>query len=357
MTRSLTKYQWYVIIFQILLLANNINSKVFINEFIGGFMAIILLIEIKFFIRNKKYFQLMSTLGVISMGLFIVKGFYNNSTLAAYFFLFPVIVSIYKEKHIGYKVQRFLLILYFSFIITQLLRGVGFNDMLVNRSRNIVSFYFIIYTIFYYIEKYRYSFKLEVWPAFLCLIISLLAIGRSGILISALLLIGVFIYKIYQSGVLGRIKYLITSIIVSIISFLLFSTIITVFLFNSLERFTEKGFDSDQRDYIKGTYFKKMFESYENFIFSFPLDDRVFSLFHYNLHNSFLSLHYFLGFFGVIIIIILIKALFFTKGNYLYKFFLSLLLIRGSTDQVFFFNFNDILIFYLIYLLLEKKRY
>ncbi len=81
MISNLTKYQWYVFIFQILLMANSINSKVFINQLLGIYMFLVLLIELKFFIRHKKYFQLMSTLALISMSLFVLKNFYNNSTL------------------------------------------------------------------------------------------------------------------------------------------------------------------------------------------------------------------------------------------------------------------------------------
>lgn len=334
----------------------NINSEIFKIQLLLLFPMFVFLREIRYVIANKKYFLLMSTLSILSIFIFVLRGFYNNASLALYFFFLPMIVSFYKEKFIGYKIHKFILFTFLTFIVVQLIRGYGFNEMMLGRSRNMVSFYFFLYTIFYYIEKYRYTDKVEFWPALLSMIISLASIGRSGIITSFLLLFVIAIYKLNKAGFLSKLKYIVLSVMLMVISIAFFKNQILILIIQSLARFEEQGVESGPRTWITNIYLTRMTSSLSNFLIGFPLNHDAFVLFDYNLHNSFLSLHYFFGVFGLIIVYLIIKSLLFVKGKLLYKSFLCLLLIRGFTDQIFFINFNDIVIYLLFYLILDKKE-
>lgn len=350
----LNKYQKYILIYSLLILGFNINSEIFKIQLLVVFPVIVFLREIRYVLNNKKYFIGIFFLVFLSVILFVLRGSFVNASLPIYFLFFPLIASFYKEKYIGYKVHLFMLLLFLVFIIIQMLRGYGFNEMMHGRSRNMVGFYYFQYTIFYYIEKYRYTKKIEFWPAILSLIISFLAIGRSNIIVSILLLFVILIYKLNKANFSSKLKYSIISVFFLTIIFLMKNAVFSAIVY-SFQRFQKVGIKSGPREWIAEIYLNKMKSSIDNFIIGFPLDHEAFELFDYNLHNSFFSLHYFFGGFALIIVYLFFKTIFFKKGKLIYKSFLCLLLIRGITDQVYFINFNDIIIFYLFYLINEKN--
>lgn len=345
------KYQFYILFYHLLVLAFNINSSIFKIQLLFLYPAIVFFREIKYVIKYRKFFFLFSLLSFSSIFLFVLRGYYVNASLPVYFFFFPLFILFYRENYIGPKIHLFLIITFLTFVGIQLLRGVGFNGMMFGRSRNMVAFYFFQYIVLYTIEQFRYKRRVDVWPAIIALIISMLAIGRSNIIVCALFLFVIMIYKVIVLKPNLRFNYLFLLISLPIIILTFFGNKLYLFFNSSLQRFSSEGLDSGPRDLIFSVYLDKMTSSFENFIVGFPLDHEAFELFDFNLHNSFLSMHYFFGAFGLIIIYIILKKTIFTKGDLFFKIILLLLFLRGYTDQIFFINFNDITIFYLIFLI------
>jgi len=208
--------------------------------------------------------------------------------------------------------------------------------------------------MFYYIEDYRRNGKIKLWPGLVSMLISLLMIGRGGIIASGLLLFSVSSLKYYFENKIKRLKLIVGSLLLVVALMIFFGSYFIEFMGHSLERFNKMGTVSTQRAFIFHEYMRLLTFDFKNFMFGFPLDDYVFKLFDLNLHNSYLSLHYFLGGFGLIVIFLIFKCLF-TRGMLLYRCLLLVLLVRGVSDQIFFFSFNDVIIFYLIFLILKPR--
>ncbi len=131
--------------------------------------------------------------------------------------------------------------------------------------------------------------------------------------------------------------------------------LITLFFDNSFSRFAEFGMDLTGRQDIMDTYLALISNNVLYFIIGVPLIDPIFAVYDYNLHNSLFSAHYFFGFFGFLLYGLMFYVIC-KPGNYFYKGLLVILLIRAFTDQVFFIDFLDIVIYYLVFLQLNKKE-
>lgn len=356
MQLKVTKYQLYVLIYHLFFIGYVINASIFRQEFFLVYLVFISFIELSFLKKNNKYVLLLGSLAVFSMFTFVMRNFYQNATLSLYFLFMPILILAYKEKYIGYKIQLIPLCIYLCYVFVRIVQGVDFNFMLDGRSRNMVSLYCLIFTIYYYIEKYRYKGTLDFLPAFVCLFISLLAIGRSGIITATMLFVLVSYFKFRESSVSKKIKYLSIALFSVLAFFLVFKEYIIAFVQVALFRFQDMGIESGPREAMIEKYNEHITTRASDLFLGVPIRDHIFKLFDYNLHNSFLSLHYFTGIFSLIVFGLIIRALIFTKGKFFFKGLLVILLLRGLTDQIFFFNFNDIIVFYLLFLIIGKDK-
>lgn len=352
-----SKYQLYILTYHIFFIGYVINSNVFRQEFFLVFLSIFTLLEIKNLYKTPKYIIVMWSISLFSIFSFLYRGVYINASLALYFSMLAVIVYSYNEKVIGFKVHLIPFIIFSLYVIINIIIGVDPNYILDGRSRNMVSFYTFMFASYYYIEKYRHTQKLELWPALIVLYVAILTTGRSGIIVATLLLLLVSYFKTSEASRLKKIMYLLVLFVLVIALFGglydAFETVIS----NKLTRFEERGFDSDERSAITYQYIASISEDITQLLFGSTLDNYIFPIFDYNLHNSFLSLHYFTGIFSIVVFILILKALFFSKGELFLRGLLFILLLRGTTDQIFFFNFNDVIIFYLLFFIIRKRKY
>jgi hypothetical protein len=249
-------------------------------------------------------------------------------------------------------VYAIILVLYSAFVYLNIIRGADLDYILYQRSKNMVSFYALLYTVYYYIEDYRWNKRINIFPAINCAILSLMTVGRSSIVVSLLLLLFIFCYQFSLISNISKIKRL--AIIASlIVSFVYFNYQLLMQLYeSSFGRFIELGVSMTGREDINEVYLNKIENDPISLIFGVTLDDPIFATFDFNLHNSFFSAHYFWGilsflFFGVIL------AAFFVKGGLFYKGLLVILLARGFTDQIFFIDFMDVIIYYLMFLIFK----
>ena len=171
----------------------------------------------------------------------------------------------------------------------------------------------LVAAISYYLVSYRLNQKLNLKPAFVTLIITVWGVGRSGIIVGFLLLLGLFFLK-------SEKKIIRTCLLTFIILFILFMAIpfygsagqIELFygLFNdsifkmAISNYS-KTFDSTYtgRAEIYGYYLQNI----DLFRFFFGVNPRTEywpggDLNDYNYHNSFISLHSQTGFVGLIIV-------------------------------------------------------
>lgn len=355
-TLKTTRYQLYILAYHLYFIGYVINSAIFRQEFFLVLLLLFTLLETKGLIKNPRYSILMGGLAIVSILSFFLRNYYTNASLALYFFMLPVMIFSYTEKRVGYRIHLIPLTIFATYVIFSLINGIDPNNILDSRSRNMVSLYLILFVVYYYIEKYRYTGRLDLWPATLALVISVLTIGRSGILTSLLLLLNVSYFKLGKSSPINKIAYSFIAFILVVLLTGLFQEQLDSLFDISFARFKDRGIEDEARSSIIEAYMESIKTDPIQLLLGSKLESGTFATFKYNLHNSFLSLHYFTGIFSIIILLFIIKALIFTREKLFYRGLLFIVLVRGAADQVFFFNFNDVIIFYLLFLITSKNK-
>ena len=89
-----------------------------------------------------------------------------------------------------YNVNLIPFYILFFFILYKLSINLNPNEVFI-RSRNYISFFLIITVLPYYFISLNQNKKFSIIPAFLTLILSFYSLGRSGILSSLILFIGI----------------------------------------------------------------------------------------------------------------------------------------------------------------------
>ncbi|MCG5102602.1 hypothetical protein [Oceanobacillus alkalisoli] len=217
---------------------------------------------------------------------------------------------------------------------------------LVIYSENIANFIVIALGVALYYVRYINGQKLILNPAILVLLISSLTLGRTAI-VASLLLLGIVIYFKYK----WNFKYFLLLILIFMFySDRVINSILTI-IQNLGSKFGERtSFAEDVRYTIWADYMEKI--DLTRLLLGFNEAETHYFMGFTNPHNSFLSGHYTLGFFMIVIIMLIIYILI-KLSIYRHSFIallLVVLLVRSSTDMVIFTgNFDFIYISILLY--------
>ena len=174
-------------------------------------------------------------------------------------------------------------------------------------SRNYHSVYVLFSSLLVYIAAVKNGRDITVFPALTAFAISVLSIGRSGIVASGVLLVAVIVHRYYND--LKSSKYfriLLIAVLLSV-AFVLSGPALYAFLSDKyLYRLQVLGLSDRARPAILREYIRLMLTSTRFFVFGVPTgQSHVFAAYKYNLHNSFLRLHSLFGLIGVIGVITL----------------------------------------------------
>jgi len=243
------------------------------------------------------------------------------------------------------------------FVVFQLSKGIDPNKILENRSQNMVGFYYMCFVICYYWEEIKLGKnRFSLIPVCSNLFLSLLLFGRSSILISALFVLLVIYVNLRYSNQINRYKQILLILLAVFFIAGYFYSGFSAFIHTGLKRFEDQGTDITGRSEIWEAYVYHFKYSLKNMFFGVRLDaDPEFIRYDGNLHNSYLIAHSFFGLFCLYIFYRIIKAISF-KGDKLFcSSILLLILVRGSTDGLFFVNYNDYLLFTLVFVLYPLK--
>ncbi len=225
-------------------------------------------------------------------------------------------------------------------------------------SHNGVSMMMLVSCISYYVVVRQNAEKLYVLPAFLTLLISIWGIGRSGILSSFILFIGILLVK-YKPK---RIVTILVSFSVFLI-WIFYEKLLEIglrfsFLSGSLINILVKSEGDEPRLGIWENYFQNL----DTFRLIFgantktdPWPDGEFLA--YNYHNTFINLHSQTGLMAIITILILIFALInFYLSDKIFFVLLVVLLTRWFTDIGLYFESWDFLPFFFTFVMLSRIR-
>ena len=267
-----------------------------------------------------------------------------------------VALLIYKGliKSGGVYIVFYTLSLYFGFLIFS---GADPNAVLKVVSRNGVSMMMLVTVVSLYIILTIEKKKIDIKPAIITLIISIWAVGRSGILSSAFLLLGILFIKS------GTKKLIIAIIFIPMITIYFYFDYIIIFLLkNSLEldALTYQLNKSDEagpdvrieiwQNYLNNLdFFRLIFGAN---ILTDPWPDG--ELLNYNYHNSYINIHSKTGIMGLITMVFMFFSLIkFYKKNIMFFILFITIILRWSTDIGLFFESWDFIIFFFIFYYLQ----
>lgn len=273
------------------------------------------------------------------------------------FYLFVMYIGIgmlLVNFQLNYKLS-FASFIFFAFYILFQILLIGKTSIFYDSSRNYHSIVIIYHLILLYIATHTSGRKISLFPAILTFLISILSVGRAGIIVSAFILLGVLTYIILEKDKEKffpiRIKWL---FIITLLIIVLMFTSLSIFE-NVYEKYFQRlhsqGLTDPARLTLIKEYLGNLQESFSNILLGVPIyGNKVFESYGNNLHNSYLRLHSNFGLIGFIAFAVLVVKAFFryAKSNLLFFVLFSSILLRISTDQAAFHGIFDPLIYFFL---------
>lgn len=217
-------------------------------------------------------------------------------------------------------------------------------------SRNYISMYLVFFLFPYCYGCNRDGKPVGVFPAISILIMSLIAQGRGGILMSAVLLVLMLLKNMFFQGGSSKRSWwiVITSVIALIIG------VYIVFYTNYLDEFLVR-FDQDVEDesriFIWSEYFKVLNKDFLYIVLGAPLSSVSILSYFQHLHNSYLMVHACVGLLGLILLFVYsfkgIRKLWKYQYHDVAILFISVY-IKSFTDYCFPKQITDVFIWFII---------
>lgn len=331
-----------------------------------GFLSLIKLDQKKITITNKKLILWLAT----SYFLLLLSTLYTGNIAiggtitSLQYFGIAILLLKYKLNPIIVLTSFYIHITFFVFHIT----GASDPNTIFSASRNMVSVIMLIQVSLVYISYSEWNKKITYFYAIFPLIISIWAIGRSGIISSAILLLGLLLFTINKKN---RKRNIILSLLIIFISALFIAPDTDLKLFDNIKSSYEvvydrtqlKGFTDDARGNITYEYFSEMKSHVFSFFLGVPIEksnNYIFASYNNNLHNSYLRAHATFGLLGVFLLsigIVIAITRYLKLKNFLFVFIFCAILFRISTDTVAFIGILDPFIYFFILNGLSKKNY
>lgn len=266
---------------------------------------------------------------------------------------FSGIALVLLNFKINYNFSRFIYFTTATILIFQIMLSGSASNLETVASRNTISVFILITFSIYAISSYSNNKKITVIPVIIGIIVTVMAVGRSGILSLALLLIFFIIFEFDGMHHRIRLSYkTLIQIIFALIIIIYSGGVMEKFMSDMLLNFEQRGLES-VRTIIWSDYISKTLNSLKYIVFGAPIEGTpVLNRFSSNLHNSFLMLHAKYGMVMVITLVIyVIKSLinFIKVKNYLFFSIFVVLLFRMQFDYTNFSAPMDVVFYYFIH--------
>lgn len=329
--------------------------------------------------RNEIFLVIMSFMGMLILTYYLIKHpqKYLSVLIVMIFFLLIYLIKLLYLQDIGFfyvfitlisnigfaihiieNQKSFKMLLYIYFImnlifIYSFFNGITPRDFSESFSENTVNYIFLLFSVLIIGVYYKRNSQIIIIPALLSTILSFWTMGRSGIISSVIILIGVILLK-YKNK-LNKLSFSLILIFISVFGYYLIG-LVGELTQNVLYRFGKRTTiveGSPRLDIIKA-YFNDL--DLLNILLGQNLKPHYYAGFT-NLHNSFLEFHYNFGLGAIIIIVILIMLLIhlFISKQYLYLILMFGLLFRSMTDTLLFNGLFDYVWIYFILVFIQDK--
>lgn len=298
--------------------------------------------KILMFILCTLFFGFISKLANnnISLGTFLATFMYMGMSL--------ILLKFKVDLRAARLLYWGLTFIFFCFMVT----GVVSSNVLHHVSRNYISVLMLTSLILLYIVSKIHKKNITVVPPILFFAISFWAVGRGGILTSGIFLAGVLMIEFVVHGKYRDKRYL-AALGLIVAAFLIVAFIEADTIGRIMESLLRRGFTSSSRTRFLEEYTSNMFSSVKNFIFGPPISTMSVQATHGgNFHNSFIQMHAYFGIFYFIAVIAGIGhslAYFFRQKDYISVVIILSLMIRASTDRLFFSGYSEPFLFYYLF--------
>lgn len=223
------------------------------------------------------------------------------------------------------------------------------NTYFPSLSRNYFSIIFLPSIIFYYscIDNQIKNNEISLLPVGLYLCISILAIGRTGIIVSMLLFMSIAVIKFLRNGAKKNIIYVVLAMSIIFVLYLNISLFVPYF-----ERLQELGLSNDGRSLIWEKYLKIVTSTKEDLFFSPNIQKiALFKQFDYNFHNSFFQMHHQYGLLfmiGYLMMFVQFIILCLKNKKHIIMVCGIMFMLRAFFDQMGYAFFTEIFFYYFI---------
>jgi len=268
-----------------------------------------------------------------------------------YFIAFSFWLSVYLRRN-TIAIWPFLILLYalaFYVLYFSLIQGLSVNRMFSSGSRNLLSYFCIFLFSYYCLLSYAGNKKIQMIPVLCVVIICVLAIGRTGIILSLVLYLTWLASLLSVKLTMKKIS-LILLMMISLIFF--FSVeISSVFeqFYIKLARLERYGLSNDYRNSMLDYYLSQL--DVFNVFFGFKYTESGYFLkWDLNPHNSFIRLHLYSGLISMLsfLILYLFSAYYWFKKSFFMFVVLNVIVLRVYFDTLVFFGPLDFVIFAII---------
>lgn len=327
-------------------------------------MLVLGVLSVQFYKKNRANEYLLAFFLLYTLGGLLSWIFNKNADIQEYLWIvsFGGIALLLLNETVCFDVMKVFYYSSMGLMCLLIIFSQGVDNLHMASSRNTISSMGILLFSIYTISAYQCNRKIHIMSAVVFVITALLGIGRSGVLLSGLLLISFLLWDINKQTFCLKNPYYIciTIIVLGILFVLLYNSVIYPALYN----ISWRGIMSQSRLGIWTSYIEKTCSDLKNILFGAHVSGNIWlDKYSFNLHNSFLNLHSKYGF-GVLLLIIVLtfhSIVFFIKKKQLIILIPFLAVVfRAQTDYT---NFNgtaDFVWYYYMFLPffeMKKKRY
>jgi hypothetical protein len=247
-----------------------------------------------------------------------------------------------------------------AYFLILMLAGVDGYSALKYSSWNGISTLMLVACISLYIILSLEKKYIDLKPALITLVISIWGIGRSGIVSSFVLLLGILFVRLRDKP--KYIYYVIYCFIIACVFYIFFSLVMDYdMLANAIDHYLTRKTESGPSERLN---------MWTNYFYNIDIFRLLFGvnivedpwpegeIFEYNIHNSFINLHLQTGFMGLFTIALIIFAFFkFYRTNQVFLILLLTIVLRSSTDLLIFFGPFDFVPFFFIFYFIKSSHF
>jgi hypothetical protein len=254
-----------------------------------------------------------------------------------------LLAHIILNNKLNYRIHYIFFICLCFFFIIAIYRGINLNKIFAGGSRNVVTIILLVNIALLHFVEFINNKRISFIPVLLFFYISIVAMGRTGILCA-------FIYLLYIMYYISEQKIWLRVIIIGgviLLGLYFYDSITNLDYFSYLNR-RGINYTEDSRMEFLSVYLKNI--DAKTFIFGYNYEhDAYFQRLSNNPHNSFINMHSHVGIFILpFLLFIGFRLLKYIKINKLFFVLIVLIMLRAWNDTMFFFGFYDFIFYSLL---------